>query len=209
MVSLFYDLTPDIAASHLEFFSFKANTWKEIEGTSGNYTPYMSTSDRRVGLFFNGAIHWCVYYHNEELMEVIVVFDLMEKKLLDMPYPDVFHFEPPDCDLWVFGEFLSLWAFNDDVVLIWVMKEYKVDSSWTYILRLSRDAIIPTRFFVPKGCTKCGDIVGTDGFIGLVKYNDKGELLEHRSYIIEPCKPHVVVYTESLLSLPGGDSEQT
>ncbi|PNX59379.1 F-box/kelch-repeat protein [Trifolium pratense] len=45
--------------------------------------------------------------------------------------------------------------------------------------------------------------------MALLKYNDKGQLLEHESYCEDPLGAQVTVYTESLLSLPGpGDNVQ-
>ncbi|CAJ2653305.1 unnamed protein product [Trifolium pratense] len=80
-------------------------------------------------------------------------------------------------NLWVFQEFLSLWVknYDNDTVEIWVMKEYKLHSSWTKTHALPIDAI-PTKNFSPLSSTKTGDIVGTDDHTGLVKYNDEGQL---------------------------------
>jgi hypothetical protein len=46
-------------------------------------------------------------------------------------------------------------------------------------------------------------IFGTYGCSGLVKYNDKGQLLEYGSGYNSPCRTQVAMYTESLLSFPG------
>jgi len=194
-------------SSHLEFFSLRDNVLKEIKGT---YLPYTNFSDySMVGSLFNGAIHWLAF-HLDLSMNVIVAFDLIERKLLDISLPDDlfwrglpgdFDHEPTDCDLWVFGEFLSVWTKQDDIVEIWVMKEYKVHSSWTKALVFSID-VIPTHYFSPICCTKSGDIIGTDGEVGLVKYDEKGQFLEYTSYYKENCTSRVAMYTESLLSLP-------
>jgi hypothetical protein len=64
-----------------------------------------------------------------------------------------------------------------------------------------------TPYFSPIYSTKSGDIVGIDDGIGLVKYNGKGQLLGQCSYCDDPSGSQVVIYTESLLSLPG-DIEQ-
>ncbi|CAJ2659248.1 unnamed protein product [Trifolium pratense] len=88
--------------------------------------------DLKVGFFFSGAIHW--FAHCLDLQkDIIVAFDLMERKLLDMHLPDQFGYEFDSCGLWLFREFLSLWArnYDTDTVEIWVMKEYKLQSSWT------------------------------------------------------------------------------
>ncbi|KAJ1427234.1 F-box-like domain superfamily [Sesbania bispinosa] len=192
--------------THFEFFSLRANKWEEIEGID---LPYMNASDDpRVGSFLNGAIHWVAFRHDISV-NVIVAFDLMEKSIFEIPLLDNLDhdLDPTYCDLWVLGGFLSLWVMENDTVDIWVMKEYRVKSSWTKTLVLSIDNI-PTQYFSPICFTKNGDIVGTDGSTGLAKYDDKGQLLEHHSYYDNPFHIHkVAMYIESLLELPG-DNEQ-
>ncbi|CAJ2634492.1 unnamed protein product [Trifolium pratense] len=193
VVLMSYDTTLANVSSHLEVFSLRDNKWKEIEGIN---LPYMNASDDpRTGSFFNGAIHWLAYGVDLSV-NLIVAFDLMERKLLEMSLPDDFYYELSFCELWVFGDFLSLCVMGDDTVEIWVMKEYKVHSSWTKTL------VLPTQYFSPLCLTKSGDIVGADGGNGLVKYDDKGQLLEHRSYCNVRGRSQAIMYTESLLSPP-------
>ncbi|MCI02871.1 F-box protein [Trifolium medium] len=135
---------------------------------------------------------------------VILAFDLMERKLLEIPLPDGFGYYLSEIGLWEFGEFLSLWAMRDGIVIIWVMKEYKVHSSWTKILVFPIGGI---PYFSPIYSTKNDDIIGTIRGTELVKYNSKGQLLGHRSYCNDTRGSQVVMYTESLLSLPR-DSKQ-
>ncbi|XP_045831787.1 F-box only protein 8-like [Trifolium pratense] len=198
--------------SRLEFFSLRDNTWSEIEGT---HFPYMNAFDYpMVGSLFNGAIHGLAF-HLDLSMIVIVAFDLTERNFLEIYLPDDLEiylpddpeYEPLECNLWVFGECLSVWTMRDDIVEIWVMKEYNVHSSWTKTLVFSID-VIPTRCFSPACCTKSGDIIGRDLDNGLVKFDNKGQLLEHSSYFKgEHRESRVAMYTESLFSLPG-NSEQ-
>ncbi|CAJ2654074.1 unnamed protein product [Trifolium pratense] len=172
VVSLSYDtaLSADIS-THLEIFSLRDNTWREIEDTR---FPYRGAYNYpKVGLLFNGDIHWLTY-HCDLLVNVIVAFDLMERKLLKIPLPDV---------------------------EIWVMKEYKVHSSWTMNVVIP---IVAIPYFSPIYSTKNGDIIGTIGGTGLAKYNGIGQLLGHCSFCDDPLGSQVVMYTESLLSLPGG-----
>jgi hypothetical protein len=82
---------------------------------------------------------------------------------------------------------------------MWVMKDYKLHSSWTKIL----DIDFPTLNFSPICFTKSGDIIGTDSEVGLIKYNDKGQRLEYHKDFKNLFRFKVAVYTESLLSLPG------
>jgi len=153
LVSLFYDASPilDYISPHLEFYSLRPDTWKEIEGT---YFPYMNASSCIGGSLFNGVIHWMAF-RDDLWIAVIIAFDLTERKLLDLAFPDDHNRGRKPCGIWVFGEFLSV------CVEIWVMKEYKVHSSWTKTLVLSISGI---PYFPPVCCTKSGDIIGTDGY---------------------------------------------
>ncbi|GAU13819.1 hypothetical protein TSUD_261460 [Trifolium subterraneum] len=207
---LIVSLSSDINSSYLEFFSFRANMYKQIdEGTQICYLSYNDGADDACepGLLFNGSIHWFAYRPDLK-NDVIVAFDLMERKLLDMHLPDQFDDHTfRSRGLWVFQEFLSLWTMdygNYDTLEIWVMKEYKLHSSWTktHVLPIIDD--IPFKYIFPLTSTKSGDIVATDGVMTFVKYNDEGQVLWHCDFY----NPHgsgtqVVMYTESLLSLPG------
>jgi hypothetical protein len=133
----------------------------------------------------------------------------MEKKLFELSLPDDIDYESINCDLWVFGEYLSLWVmdFDNYETEIWVMKEYKVHSSWTKTLVLCLDGKgFHFHYFSLICSTKSGDIIGTDDGKRLVKYNDRGELLDH-SYCNYPCGFQAGTYIESLFSLPA-DNEQ-
>ena len=75
--------------SHFEFFSLRVNTWKEIE-----FFPYTNA-----GVLYNGAILWLAYrYYLQK--DVIVAFDLMERKLFYMLLPDEFRDTLDYCSLW-------------------------------------------------------------------------------------------------------------
>ncbi|XP_061349778.1 F-box/kelch-repeat protein At3g06240-like [Gastrolobium bilobum] len=145
--------------THLEIFSLRANTWKEIEGTP---FPYMNTSDvPRNGLLFNGAIHWLAFNY-DETVNVIVVFELVERSLSEIPLPDDFHFEFDFefCDLCVLGGFLCFWVLGEVTTDIWAMEDYKVQSWTRTIIGSTKD--IPTKYFSPICSTKSGDIFGID-----------------------------------------------
>jgi len=82
---------------------------------------------------------------------------------------------------------------------IWVMKEYKLQSSWTkygwlkygtplFIVLSADHKPAPSRYFVPVCYTKSGDIVGTHGCAMLAKWNDNGLLQENQSYMTVDTK---------------------
>ena len=172
--------------------------WNEIE--SPHFTYLNASAYPKVGLFFNEAIHWLASRHHDSSVEVIVAFDLMERKLLEIPLLDDFDHGLVYYGLWVFEEFLSIWNmnFHNHTLEIWVMKEYKLHFSWTKTLVIPIDDDI--LYFSPIYSTKSGDIIGTDGDRGLVKYNDKGLPLEYLEMNLNASE--VAMYKESLLSFP-------
>ncbi|KAI4345540.1 hypothetical protein L6164_012653 [Bauhinia variegata] len=190
-----YDLEGDFGSAHFQFFSLKTNSWKKIESDD---FPYMNHMDEtRAGALTNGAIHWLAFRH-DICQDVIVVFDLTEKNLREMPLPDAYDILLDGCDFVVLGGFLCLCDNDGDT---WVMKEYGVQSSWTRVDKVET----PTSYFMPICHTKCGDTVGKDGRNGLLKFNHNGVLLEHREFCLDQHGCQVALYTESLLTLPLGE----
>jgi len=115
VISISYDSI--INSSYLEFFSLRDSTWKQID--EGINFPYMSANgDHIFGLLFNGSINWLAY-HNYLGKRVIVAFDLMERKPLEMPLPDDFDFDGTTayCNLWVFRENVSVFGLCKRVVI--------------------------------------------------------------------------------------------
>jgi F-box interacting protein len=215
-----YDHSTDdyliISISHplnLSFFSLRANTWNQIESTHDHYTsPHRKVPQKDgVGLLFNGAIHWFASRKENDLEKhVIVSFDLKERTLSDIHFPLDFDPTLDDCRLWVCRGFLSLWSIErSDIsrryrVVIWVMKEYKLHSSWTKTITLPIVGFLD-HCFLPLCSTKSGHTVRTDYFgTGLDKYDDRGQELEYHSHRnrdhLDPLGYKVAVYTESLIS---------
>ncbi|XP_058731660.1 F-box/kelch-repeat protein At3g06240-like [Vicia villosa] len=184
----------------LEYFSLKSNTWKQVEGP---YLPYgFQEYEPKGGLLYKGAIHWVAFRYDLQ-SDGIVAFDLYERKLSYMPLPSDCYGSPSDRGLWIYGEFLSVytWNYSNDTVEIWVMKEYKVNSSWTMTL------VLPIDPFFPLCCAKNGDIIGTDGEDELVKCDKSGQCLEQHSYPNYDLTCELTMHIDSLLSLPGGDGD--
>ncbi|QCD79894.1 F-box/kelch-repeat protein At3g23880-like [Vigna unguiculata] len=206
VVQASYDVNSEAVTTRVEFFSVRANAWKEIEGI---HLSYMNCcDDPRTGSLLNGAIHWLAY-SNDASRNVIVVFDLTERSFSEILLPEDLACQFDFCELRVLGDFLCVhvMGYHECPLQIWVMKEYKIHSSWTRSVDVPVDEI-PTKCFSLICATKNGDIVGrTDGDSGLVKCNNEGEFLEHRSYYDGRRGSQMIVYTESLLSLPY-DSDQ-
>ncbi|KAI4353040.1 hypothetical protein L6164_002018 [Bauhinia variegata] len=192
-----YDPNATSLINHFELFSMKTNTWRiNIMGTE---FPYVNPNDEPVaGLFLNDAIHWLAS-RRDEWVGVILAFDFTKRNLIEVPMPDNVHFA--FCDLRLLGGCLSLSITGIDSVEIWVMKEYGVKPSWTKYIIVSV-AEIQTKSFSPICFTNGGEIVGVDGCSGIVKCNDKGELVEQRNLCQEWPECKATIYTETLLGLP-------
>jgi F-box interacting protein len=95
VVSVYSDtsLALGIMFSRLKFFTLRSNTWKELEATRTTYM--IVTNQFKVCMFFNGSIHWLAR-RRDLFMDVVIAFDLMERKPFDMPFPDCFDHEPRD-----------------------------------------------------------------------------------------------------------------
>ncbi|MED6195115.1 hypothetical protein PIB30_035043 [Stylosanthes scabra] len=129
---------------------------------------------RSQGLFCNGVIHWYINNCGGE----ILMFDLKERT-----------FSKISCN------FLK--------TEIWVMKEYKVQSSWTLYE-------IPFQSFLPRYLSGNGDIIGSSPIsfdrIGFYIYD--GELVKPIQYgngvdVLSISYPSSsIVYTDSLLPVP-------
>jgi F-box interacting protein len=83
VVMFCFELLFDEVYSHLEFFSLRDNMWHVIEGTHFPDIMYRTNYEALVGFLFNGSIHW-------SSMCDILAFDLIERKLLVMPFPNDF-----------------------------------------------------------------------------------------------------------------------
>ncbi|TKY73350.1 F-box/kelch-repeat protein [Spatholobus suberectus] len=125
----------------------------------------------------------------------------MERRLSEILLPDELKASYGFYHLRVMGGCLCLCFEGNGTVppQTWMMKEYKVRSSWTKSFDFDNPYSLD---FLPICFTRNGEILGHDSTKKLVRLNDEGKLLEHRTHWL----PHCGVYRESLLSLPD-DSE--
>ncbi|KAH1164347.1 hypothetical protein AAZX31_01G218300 [Glycine max] len=184
-------------------FSLRTNSWSRILRTVFYY-PLLCGH----GVFVNGALHWFVKpFDRRRLRAVIISFDVTERELFEIPLPLNFDLKDPIYDLTVMEGCLCLSVAQVGYgTRIWMMKEYKVQSSWTKLFVPIYNQRHP---FFPVFCSIC--LTKKDEFLGsnhktLVKLNKKGDLLEHRArwHYVDYCSILVRrgVYRESLLSLP-------
>jgi len=190
-------------------FSFKTALYVPCKSI---YFPYKYIGDKFcAGTLFSGAIHWLVFTEDENV-PVIIAFDMIQKSLLDIPLFDHFTVEKYDVySFGVMGECLSVCCKVRGCASaeIWMMKEYKVQSSWTKCVVIPIHDFLNDRF-CPVCITKDGQIFGSNIGGRLEKRNHKGELLEFLNYggggELYYLDLRSAMYRESLLSPSSEDN---
>ncbi|XP_052116703.1 F-box/kelch-repeat protein At3g06240-like [Arachis duranensis] len=184
---------------HLDCLSLRTNSWINLDAVLPS--PLNWFDHNSCGLCLNGAIHWmpsCLTTYRD----AILIFDLKEKTFSRISGPEqpvirVYSYS----NLALLGGCLALYYHNYDScnTHIWVMKEYKVHSSWTLYQ-------IPCIDFRPLCLSSNGDIIGrgyiSNDKVGYFIYNVRRDLLKHFKNFCCPIRGVDVVYTESLLPLP-------
>ncbi|XP_020978272.1 uncharacterized protein LOC110271610 [Arachis ipaensis] len=159
---------------------------------------------KRSELFLHGAIHWLCYSSEDYIDDDILIFDLKERSFSKISMPKQLVGCYP-IYLITLGECLALYSHDNHKTEIWVMKEYKVPSSWILMYE------IPYGNNWPLYMSNGSDITALnftlpDYKLRFVKYNVSGELL---NYSPLPRSQYYYffsgfyVYTESLFPLPG------
>ncbi|XP_058754988.1 uncharacterized protein LOC131628132 [Vicia villosa] len=170
----------------LEIFSLRANKWKRIELASN--LPYTITKyghDPRDGLLLDKAIHWIVYNH-ETSKDVINTFGLKEMAITEIALPDDFRFHATH-----YPKNYGLVVHDRLIRASWIKThEFSIDLFMHYSLSI-------------VCLSNCGDIIATDGRGGLMKFNDKGQLLEYHCCRkgMDSKRSQMALYTESMFSL--------
>jgi len=193
--------SPFSADNETHVFSFKTASWN-IVLVNFPYSDPGNCLAVRAGSLFNETLHWLVL-SKEKKVVVILAFDLVKRSFSEISLFD--HLTAQKyiaCGLRVIGGCLCVCYSVEGSASteIRVMKEYKVQSSWTKFI------VVPTGDFSPICITKDGGIFGSD-MRSLEKYDDKGELQEHRAYGVQEelfycLNLQCAMYRESLLSLP-------
>ncbi|XP_057423361.1 F-box/kelch-repeat protein At3g06240-like isoform X2 [Lotus japonicus] len=193
----------------IRLFSMKTNSWFYLQGTNVPYID-LDSCEFKAGQFLNQALHWLVISYETE-HHVIIAFDLVERSLSEIPLSQVLvkKLENKEYYLQVLGECLSLSYPGDaeSMAEIWMMKDYKVSSSWTKLFVFPTCNIRHNVFF-PICFTKHGEIFGSNGFARFVIFNDKGLLLDQCTFnTYRESLLQCGMYRESLLSLPNASEE--
>ncbi|XP_052116704.1 F-box/kelch-repeat protein At3g06240-like [Arachis duranensis] len=181
--------------NHFNMCYLRSNSWISLDAA----LPKSSSWDnwKPKGLFCNGAIHWSTY----EYCIDILIFDLKERSFSTICGQHLFK---PRVVL--LGGCLAFYLYGENTAgenttEVWVMKEYKVESSWTVYE-------IPLELFKPLCLSANGDIIGrcypSDGEVGFYIYNVRGELLKHVQYLYGEPSNHIrsIVHVDCLMAVP-------
>ncbi|MED6162183.1 hypothetical protein PIB30_067939 [Stylosanthes scabra] len=190
----------------LDCFSLRTNSWISLDPALPK--PLHPRDWQSRGLFLNGTIHW-LSYPLRSYIDAILVFDLKERSFskISIPKQQVTRYD----DLLVLGECLALEFHDKHKSYIWVMKEYKVQSSWTLMYEIpycnSEVLCLYNGYGSDIILLEHGEHVLTE--MRFAKYNSSGELLQHFNhpslyYPYQNCYRgnNYIVYTESLLQFP-------
>ncbi|XP_015952686.1 F-box/kelch-repeat protein At3g23880 [Arachis duranensis] len=170
---------------HWEYFSVRTNSWEEIE--CGHLPPHLVTID--CALFCNGVLYWLAVKYMK--VNVVIAFDLAGKHLSMVSFPT----SGGSRLLKLFAGCLGISYLNfteDQKIEIWVMKEL----SWTRL-----NVVLPYAYGIHPLCFTKGELVGTKNN-ELVKVSDKGVSVESLRISCHDNDSKMVMFTESLLSLP-------
>ncbi|XP_027352266.1 F-box/kelch-repeat protein At3g06240-like [Abrus precatorius] len=201
---------PEVIASgwptRIECISFRTDSWNRVEDVNGRYKDL--GYEFRGGSLLNGVLHWLVFSEDKRV-PLIICFGLVDRTLSEIPLPLDLTVQTKYelYSLRVLGGCLSVCCsvHGCDRDEIWVMKEYKVQSSWTKSFGMYTYDI-PHNHFSPICVTKDGGIFGSNFCGRLEKLNDKGEILEHLTYRrskgLYGGNLQFALYRESLLPLP-------
>ncbi|KAL4322722.1 hypothetical protein AHAS_Ahas14G0238900 [Arachis hypogaea] len=208
---------------HFDCLSFKTNSWINLDSALSK--PLGRSNWESRGFFLNGAIHW-----SSRTLKVrdysILIFDLKERSFstISMPEQVMGYLDPTY--LVLLGGCLALYSYRTkgNKTNIWVMKEYKVHSSWTFY-EISRGQSEPLcisneSYIEPFCISNESDIIALYDFcsrlfLNFTKYNTRGEILKHkyfdychlehfkdRYHWLSDYGTSYTVYTESLVPLP-------
>ncbi|XP_057753231.1 F-box/kelch-repeat protein At3g23880-like [Arachis stenosperma] len=186
---------------HLDCLSLRTNSWINLNAALSN--PFLVLDSYSCGVFLNGAIHW-LSFPLTAYKDAILIFDTKERTFSMMSAPEQLVMSL--ClfsGLALLGGCLALYYHNHGSCNtdIWVMKEYKVHSSWNLYQ-------IPCKDFQPLLLSSNGDIIGRGctsyDKVGYFIYNVREDLLYRFRNLCcpSPMSETATVYTESLLPFP-------
>ncbi|KAH7837119.1 hypothetical protein Vadar_009875 [Vaccinium darrowii] len=199
-VQLYNQPIADTFASEVKVYNMKSNSWRSIQDF-----PYWFRDYQSRGVLIGSALHWVVSRKPlSDIAKFIVAFDLAAEDYQLLPLPEYFG-EYSDMHLVELGGCLcticTCKGFPND---IWVMKDYRVNESWSKLFSVAPppQAPEPFKFLVPLAYSKSGfEVLLIQGGTKLFWY----DINRKRIKTTKTCaNGGSVVCMESLVPLSGG-----
>lgn len=131
--------------SGTEIYGLKSNSWKKIEDFPYSLPLIGGNSRAHV----NGSFHTLVYTYEKIYPVQIMAFSVETEKHYEVMLPKGIRTKNAELSLTVVGGYLGLIYTHKSRVVIWVMKEYGVEESWSKLLTIRPPAIEPHELVKP------------------------------------------------------------
>ncbi|XP_019159145.1 PREDICTED: F-box protein CPR30-like [Ipomoea nil] len=131
-----FDIGP-VTPPLVEIYSLSTGVWRRITATGVNYYIFYYNWTQ---VFVNGAVHWIGYklLEDKSFQSLIAVFTMADELFDEIMLPDELALEyPTNLSIMVFEEFVAVVKYTErihaDWCELWIMKEYGVVDSWTWL----------------------------------------------------------------------------
>ncbi|KAL3380332.1 hypothetical protein AABB24_000791 [Solanum stoloniferum] len=118
----------NIDTTFVDVYSVRMGLWRRLESLP--YDDVLSERGGASGVFVNGVLHWMA---SKASSFVTIGFDLSDEKFFEVPAPTNLYGNELDWyELRSFRGCLCMFcALLESEIDVWVMKEYRVEESWT------------------------------------------------------------------------------
>lgn len=145
----------ELAASNCDVYTLGTGSWRR----SAAGCPLQLSFDG-AGVFFNGNLHWLAT--DSEMHKQIACFDLETEQFSTFSLPPDHPDELLFCSLCAFGDclcFCNTDRSDDYEIVIWLMKEYGDEKSWSEEVIIDIDPHSEIYAYFPVKVFKDGDIL--------------------------------------------------
>lgn len=124
----------------VKVYSLRSHSWKRVS----DKWPKKYSSIASKPAFLSGALHWLAVSKKRRSLEMLIALDLATEKfrMYKTPFKNVSGFSEPDLE--VLGGYLCVCVneyLESGNMSVWVMKKYGVESSWTRLYTILREAV--------------------------------------------------------------------
>lgn len=193
LVMIFRDCI-EFAPPECEVYTLGTGSWRSI--AAGSPLRY----EGHIAAFLNGNLHWLAF--DSKGYPRISCFDLETELFSTFSSPPNRPYDPEFCCFSALGDCLCLCDNSDDEIVVWLMKEYEDEKSWTkeFIIKKTYRGLWGFRF--PIKVFKDGKIlIAEEDSPGLLCYSNKTRTIHEIDTFDTYSRTSTVFYTPSFLSV--------